>query len=229
MANNVAAEEALEAAWRDVFVQLKPSFDLVGALLKLTDVGAHPIRIDDLARTLGRNADETKRLIDALAWPWLKAVTEDGRARVELVSSDPKPRYRYRIGDRIIPVGGCAPDAFLAAHMLRRPMEVESTCPSTGAPIRIEFRDDGTVSVEPPTAVVAVIDPRTAPEALTFTDADRIDADICRRQPLFASSDAARKWLDHHPGGQVLTVSRAQELLKRLMALIGGSTSDAEN
>ena len=217
LAQKVAAEQDLETAWRDVFVQLRPTIDLVGALLELTDVGAHPISIDKLASRLGRSTDETERLIGDLAWPWVKAVAEDGQARVELVSTDPKPRYRYRIGDRVIPFGGCGPDAFVAAHALGRPMEVESTCPSTGTPIRVEFRDDGTVRAEPPTAVVAVIDPRTAPEALTFTDADQIDADVCLRQPLFASPDAARHWLNRHPGGQVLTVDRLHDRLRRLI------------
>ncbi len=44
-------------------------------------------------------------------------------------------------------------------------------------PILVEFGNGGTVRAEPSTAVVAVIDPRTAPQALTFTDADQIDAD----------------------------------------------------
>lgn len=208
--------EEVAALWRNVFVQLKPTVDLVGALLGLTDVGARPVSVDDLAKALGRSADETERLIRDLAWPWVKAVAEDGQARVELVSTDPKPRYRYRIGDRVIPVGGCAPDAFVAAHVLGRPMEVETSCPSTGTPIRVEFRDDGTVRVEPPTAVVAVIDPRAAREALTFTDADQVDADICLRQPLFASPDAAPDWLARH-GRQLLTVDELQHYLKRFI------------
>jgi len=214
---NVTAEEDLERVWREVFIQLKPTVELVRALLRLTDVGAHPISVDKLASTLGRSADETERLIGNLAWPWVKAVAEDGQARVELVSTDPKPRYRYRIGDRVIPVGGCAPDAFVVAHLLGRPMEIESTCPSTETSIRLEFHDDGTVRAEPPTAVVAVVDPRTARKALTFTDADQIDADICLRQPLFASPDAASRWLNRHPGGQALTVDKLQDRLKRLI------------
>jgi len=220
MADQTRTSQLEEAAalWRDVFVQLKPQVDLVKALLVLTDVGARPVIVDDLAKALGRSVDETERLIGDLAWPWVKAVAEDGQVRLELVSTDPKPRYLYRIGDRVIPVGGCAPDAFVAAHVLGRPMEVESSCPSTGPPIRVAFRDGGTVRVEPPTAVVAVIDPRTAPEALTFTDADEIDADICLRQPLFASPDGARDWLDRQPGGQILTVDELQHHLIRFIS-----------
>ncbi len=212
-----AQREDLEELWRDVFIQLRPTIDLVGALLELTDVGVRPVRIDDLAKALGRSVAETQRLIRDLAWPWVKAVSESGQARMELVSTDPNPRYRYRIGDRVIPVGGCAPDAFVAAHVLRRPMQVETSCPSTGTPIRIEFGNDGTVRAEPSTAVVAVIDPRTAPQALTFTDADQIDAEICLRRPLFASADAVPDWLNREPGGQILTVDELQQSLERLI------------
>jgi alkylmercury lyase len=212
-----AQREDLEGLWRDVFTQLRPTIDLLGALLELTDVGLRPVSIDDLAKELGRSPADTERLIRNLAWPWVKAVSENGHARVELVSTDPNPRYRYRIGDRVIPVGGCAPDAFVAAHVLRRPMQVETSCPTTGTPIRVEFGGDGTVRAEPSTAVVAVIDPRTAPEALTFSDAAQVDAEICLRQPLFASADAVPDWLKRQPGGQILTVDELQQSLKRLI------------
>lgn len=62
-----------------------------------------------------------------------------------------------------------------------------------------------------------VIDPQTAPDALTFTDADQIDADICQQQPLFASPEAARHWLDRRPGGQVIAVAELQRRIKRLL------------
>jgi len=114
-------------------------------------------------------------------------------------------------------VGGCAPDAFAAAHLLGRPMTLETRCPTTGTPIRVDFRSDGTVAADPATAVVAIIDPRTNPEPFDFTDADRIDADICIHQPLFASPGAAREWLDHHRGGAALPVAEAQDVIKRLI------------
>jgi hypothetical protein len=209
--------EEVVARWRDVFVRLKPSLNLVKSLLQLTEVGAEPVSIADLSKALGCNADETERLIGDLAWPWVRAVAENGQARIELVSTDPNPRYRYRIGARVIPVGGCAPDAFIAAQVLGRPMEVETTDPTTATPIRIDFGGDGSVQADPPTAVVAVIDPRTAQEALAFTDADQVDADICLRQPLFASRDAVPRTLTAL-GGQILTVDELHLYLKEFIS-----------
>jgi len=68
-------------------------------------------------------------------------------------------------------------------------MEVRTSDPATATPIRVEFFGDGTVRAAPATAVVGVIDPRTAQEALTFTDA----------------------------GGQILTVDELQNYLKQFL------------
>lgn len=136
---------------------------------------------------------------------------------VELVTTGVTPRYRYRIGDRVVPVDGCAPDAFVAQHALRRPMELTSRCPATGVPIRVEFHGDGTVTANPSTAVVGIIDPRTTPEAVMISDADQVDEEICGQQPLFASPAAATAWLRRHPTGGVLTVSRFQDAIKQFL------------
>jgi hypothetical protein len=57
----VGTVAALESAWRDVFVQLRPMIDLVGGLLELTDLGAHPVEVDEVAAALGRSVDQTER------------------------------------------------------------------------------------------------------------------------------------------------------------------------
>lgn len=213
----VGTVEALESAWHDVFVQLHPMIDLVARLLELTDVGAHPVGVDELAAALGLSADDTERLIGDLKWPWVTAESSNGVARIKLVGDSANPRYWYRFGDRRIGVGGCAPDAFIAAMTLGRPMRLETVCPVTKVPIRVDFRGDGTVVADPSSAVVGVIDPPTASEALDFTDAERIDEDICSQQPLLASPDAASGWLKRHPGGAAVPVSQAHEMLKRLV------------
>lgn len=208
---------ALESAWRDVFVQLRPQIDLVGRLLELTDVGAHPVKVDELATALGWSVDDTEQLIGELAWPWVTTESSTGVACIKLVGDTANPRYWYRFSDRRIGVGGCAPDAFIAAMTLGRPMQLETVCPVTKVPIRVDFRGEGTVVANPSSAVVGVIDPSTTSEALDFTDAERIDEEICSQQPLFASPDAASGWLNRHPGGAALSVGQAQEILTRLI------------
>lgn len=81
----VGTVAALESAWRDVFMKLRPMIDLVGRLLKLTDLDAHPVEVDEVAAALGRSVDQTERLIGELAWPWARAESDNGVARMELV------------------------------------------------------------------------------------------------------------------------------------------------
>jgi len=87
----------------------------------------------------------------------------------------------------------------------------EDTCPTTATPIRIDFRPNGYERVDPPETVamfVAVGRPGDAP----FESLEEIEANVCVRQPFFASADAARSWLAATPGARVFTV---QEIFER--------------
>jgi alkylmercury lyase len=107
---------------------------------------------------------------------------------------------------------------YLLALALGRPIHVEATCPATGTPIRVDITPEGVDRIDPPTAVVAVVD----------LDADltlglaRIDADVCAQQPFFASPQAASRWLVDHPQGRLIPVrsfhAEARRLVDRLEA-----------
>jgi hypothetical protein len=129
----------------------------------------------------------------------------DGYVLFELVSHDDPPRFIYQIGDRRIPVGGCAGDPFLFAYGLQQAFTVEATCPTTRTPIRAHFT--GSVTAQPAQTVLALIHPDTTPEATQSADPRLIDTDICLHQPFYAGPDAAAGWLATHPGGQILPVN----------------------
>jgi hypothetical protein len=81
---------------------------------------------------------------------------------------------------------------YLLALALGRPIHAEATCPTTGTPIRVDLTPEGVDRIDPSTPVVAVVDL----DADLTLGPDRIDAEVCARQPLFASAQvASRGWM----------------------------------
>lgn len=210
-----------DTAWRAPATRFRELFDLLVVTGRLTELGARPAPVDTVADQLGTTVTEVRRIIETVAPAGLPAADvrlHDGYVDLRLVSHDDPPRFTYQVGERRIPVGGCAADPFLFAYGLDRPFTVESTCPTTATPIRVRFTV-GAVSADPADTVLALIHPDTAPEAVESADPDRIDADVCLHQPFFANPDAAAGWLATHSGGQILPVNTTT--YHRLANLLG--------
>lgn len=204
-----APQRDFDTAWREVAKRYRELFDLLLVTGRLTEAGARPVPLDTVADELGTTVTEVRRIVETVApagLPMAGVQLRDGYVDFHLFSHDDPPRFIYQIGDRRIGVGGCAGDPFLLAYGLDQPFTVESTCPATGTPIRVQFTVGG-VTAQPAQAALALIHPDTAPEAVLGADLDRIDADICLHQPFFASPTAAAGWLASHPGGQILPVT----------------------
>ena len=107
---------------------------------------------------------------------------------------------------------------YLLDLALGRPIHAEATCPATGTPIRVDITPEGVERIDPPTAVVAVVDL----DADLTLGTDRTDAEVCAQQPLFASAQAASRWLADHPQGRLIPVrsfhAEARRLIDRLEA-----------
>lgn len=210
-----------DAAWREVFERHRELHELLPAVVRLTDAGAHPVEMSRLASALVRSVAEARRLVDEVAvgvdaWAHIRTSLDGEQVSLDFAATR-GARYRYRIGDRTIDVEGCAPDPFLVAPALSVPLRVESTCPATDAAITVELTPDGVARVEPTTTVVAVIHPATAPDAFWLTDPDQTDADVCVQQPFFATPDAAADWLAGHPGGRIFPVIEFDRWLRWLL------------
>ena len=82
----------------------------------------------------------------------------------------------------------------------------------------MDITPEGVERIDPPTAVVAVVD---LGADLTL-GLDRIDAEVCAQQPFFASAQAASRWLADHPQGRLIPVrsfhAEACRLIARLEA-----------
>lgn len=117
-------------------------------------------------------------------------------------------RHRVLLSDRRLTLyAWCAPDALLLPGQVSQHAQVRSPCGATGQDVAIELEPGRVADVEPSGAVLsfmAVIDP------------GNIRGSGCDQQNFFISADAAAGWLDEHPGGFVLPVADAHELLIHL-------------
>ncbi|HEX4225700.1 MAG TPA: organomercurial lyase, partial [Pseudonocardiaceae bacterium] len=104
--------------------------------------------------------------------------------------------HRFTIADRQL-FAFCAADTLLFTPILGEPAHIESTCPTTGHPIRIELAPDRVLDVDPAAAVVSQV---------ALYSATNIRASICDHGHFFASPAAAEPWQQAHPDGQVLGV-----------------------
>ena len=120
--------------------------------------------------------------------------------------------HRYLIDDRTV-FAWCASDALTFPVVLGRQGIIQSTCGSTGQPIRIELTPNGVKQVDPPAAVVSAI--RPAGEVADVRSA------ICRHGRFFASPQAAAQWAAEHPEGEIRPVQEAFVVDRAVVTQVG--------
>lgn len=119
------------------------------AAIKLSQVGQHPISLEQLTTQLGLEGAETARLLRLV---WRERVDLcDGIIRLDVTPAGPR-RYRVHAGERPVGAGkGCSVDMYLLALALGRPIHAEATCPATGTPITVDITPEGwSASTRPP-------------------------------------------------------------------------------
>jgi Alkylmercury lyase len=163
------------------------------AAIKLSQVGQCPVSLDQLATHVGIEVAETARL---LRLTWRERVDlRDGMVRLDVRPAGPR-RYRVHAGGRPVGAGrGCSVDI---------------------TPDRVE-------RIDPPTAVVAVVNL----DADLTLGLDRTDADVCAQQPFFASAHAASQWLADHPQGRLIPVRSFHAEARRLVDRLEATPNDA--
>ncbi len=169
------------------------------------------------AAQVGLAAEETERLLRAT---WRERVElRGGMVRLDATPAGPR-RYQADAGGRPLGWGkGCSVDMYLLALALGRPVHAEATCPATGTPITVDITPERVERIDPPTAVVAVVDWDVD---LTLGP-DRTDAEVCAQQPFFASPQAASRWLAEHPQGRLIPVRSFHDEARRLVAWLEGT------
>jgi alkylmercury lyase len=104
--------------------------------------------------------------------------------------------------------------------ILGRPAVVESTCPQTGQPIRIELTPDGVERLDPPEAVMTAVRPRGR-----LAD---VRSATCSHGHFFSSLAATASWADAHPDGHIYPVEDAFRLDRDVIKQLGGDVAQRQ-
>lgn len=116
---------------------------------------------------------------------------------------NPTP-HRFELDGRLL-FTWCALDLLMFAGLIGQTVQVQSSCASTGTPIRVTVTSHGVEQVEPPEAVVSLVTPEAS------ADIRRV---FCDYAHFFGSPQAASAWLDQHPRATILPVGDAYQVGK---------------
>lgn len=111
----------------------------------------------------------------------------------------------------------CAWDTLFLPALIGATVGVESSCPSTGAPIALTVTAGGVTRVTPEGTVLSFVLPDER------FDADTVQS-FCRYVHFFASDAAATAWTARHEGTFVLSIDEASEIARHVNETTYGRT-----
>ena len=167
-------------------------------LLRLLASGA-PVEVADLAAATGRPAEEVRQALAAVPDT---EYDEDGRI-VGLGLTLRPTRHHFAVDGRQL-YTWCALDTLIFPALLDKAVTIESLSPTTRTPVRVHAGPDGVTKVEPPTAVVSLVNHPA--------DMSSVRSAFCNQVHYFASAEDARPWLERHPDAEVTAVKDAYRL-----------------
>jgi alkylmercury lyase len=163
-----------------------------------------PVRF---AEVTGLPLDTVRELLPSLERIGLEFDAE-GSLIGAVLTLRPTP-HRLRIRGREFHAW-CSLDTLFLPGLLDEPAEVESTCPVTHAPIRLDVTPEGVTGYAPPSTVSSVVLP-----GLSCTrDRTGPRSPVCNQMHFFATRAAAETWAKDHPGVAILTIEESFELAR---------------
>lgn len=170
-------------------------------LLKLL-VKGDPVDIADLAAATGRPINEIRTALDAMSDT---EYDSSGRIIGQGLTQRPTP-HRFEVnGEQLYT--WCALDTLIFPTLLGSAARIESAHKGTGTLVRVYIGPSGVTAVEPPTAVVSLVNPE---------DMSSVRSSFCNEVHYFASSADGASWLENHPRGTVIPVAEAYRLASAL-------------
>jgi alkylmercury lyase len=149
---------------------------------------------------------------------WPNVHRDDGGAVVAFSGLSLRPtEHRFTVAGRQL-FTWCAWDTLFLPALLAQPAAVRSTCPLTGAAVRVRVEADGVVEYEPGDLWV------TFP-SMAFTSTADIVESFCCHVHFVAGQDAAQRWLEEHPGGRVLDLRDAYVVGQRATVALRAGTA----
>jgi alkylmercury lyase len=183
--------------------------DLIAHLTRLLATSDEPVTVEQAAAVGGWTAEQVAgELARHPGVDW----AEDGRIAGFGMTLRPTP-HRFTGVDGQAGYGFCASDALSYPVILGQPGVIESTCPISGRPIRVEVTPDEVVSVDPTETVVS----RLRPEA-AVTD---VRAEICALGNFFASAAAAADWQAQYPDITLVPIRQDFEVTRLAAVELG--------
>lgn len=174
--------------------------------LLLLLANGEPVPPAQIATAIGRPRREVVALLQEL--PGVE-LDDEGNVVGMGLTLRPTP-HRFEVEGRTL-FTWCALDALMYPIILDRPVRIESPCPVTGTPVRLQVTAGRVESVEPSGAVVSIV----VPEAT-----EDIRGAFCNHVHFFSSSEAASRWLADNPGALILPVADAYRLGAHLQSII---------
>jgi alkylmercury lyase len=157
-----------------------------------------PASPEEIAATAGKSPEEVRAALDRFpSAEW----DEQGRVVGAGLTLNVTP-HRFEVEGRTL-FAWCALDTLMYPLLLGRPANIESPCRGTGEPVRVEATPAGIEAVEPPSAVVSVVEPK---------DVANIRSVFCENVHFFASPEAASRWLEKHSEATILPVEEVFRL-----------------
>ncbi len=193
------------------FISRFDGFGLVPHVVRLLALG-RPVEPRQVAEAAGLPVGQVEGFLRAQpGTDW----DDDGRIAGFGLTLHPTP-HRFVVDDRVL-YTWCATDTLMFPAVLGRGAVVESTCPVTSRPIRLEVTPEAVVAVEPPTTVVSQVHPAEAVEDIRGV--------VCRHGHFFSSPQAASDWAAEHPEGQLLSVNDAFDSARAASEALGWTRS----
>jgi alkylmercury lyase len=181
--------------------------ELLPHAIRLLSYG-EPVDLDRLAAAAGRSVEDVATELDAQP----SAERDDAGRLVGLVLTLRPTRHRFTVNGRTL-YAWCATDTLMVPVVLGRPGIVESTCPQTRRPIRIELSPDAVDHVDPQDAVVSAVRP--------IGRLENVRASTCNHGHFFSSAGAAAEWAREHPSGYIHPVEEAFRLDREVITRLG--------
>jgi alkylmercury lyase len=156
-------------------------------------------------RTLAAVADRDQREVSEALMRWPN-VRRDEHGRVEAFGglSLRPTKHRFEVAGRQL-YTWCAWDTLFLPALLDEPAQMNSTCPATGAAVRLTVVPDRVLASHPQDVRVSF------PPAGQASTADIVES-FCCHVHFLAGEDAATEWVRRHAGTFVLDLDDAFEL-----------------
>lgn len=196
--------KALAASLRGIVFAHKPEF--ISQLLWLLAEG-RPVSPEQIAEVACVSREEASAILRES--PGVELDDKGDAVGCLGLSLTPTPHH-FRLGDHEL-FTWCALDALFLPIVLNQPARVSSSCPVTGAMVRITVSPDAIEGFEPAGAVMGIMVPESAEVCCDLRRA------FCDKVHFFSSSGAASEWAAEHNGATILSVDDAYRLARLLL------------